>query len=126
MTTPLMNMTAEDWKRIDDNMAAELRKNPFTQFTIWDDTQARRAVLNAIVAQSSEGPRSYGRRGWSPIQKMAAQGNAVNRGDRALYNAARQALMRQKRAAADIAEKFSPEAATEIRALPDMPEWSEK
>jgi hypothetical protein len=65
-----------------------------------------------------KGARESARRG--------QEDDAVRRTDRRFFDAARKQAMDEREACIAIAAKFSKRAAAALRALPPLPEWSEK
>ena len=93
--------------------------------TLWEDRDSRIRTLRSVGAAFLTPPiyRSEAKRR-SPVENMRTQGHAIRAADERLFNAARQVWMRERRRCAEIAAKYSPQAAEEIRSLPEIPEWS--
>lgn len=98
-------------------------QSPFDK-TLFSDSVSRMRLLNAISAAANRGTYYFQGHRMSAGESSLMRATALREADQALFNAARLAILRERKACAEIAGQHSPEAAAAILSRPAPEPWS--
>lgn len=97
-------------------------ESPFDK-TLFSDSVSRMRLLNAISAAANRGTYYFQGHRMSAGESSRMRAAALREADQALFNAARLVLLRERRACAEIAAKYSLAAAAIILCRGEPEPW---
>lgn len=101
---------------------SSVSESPFDK-TLFSDSVSRMRLLNAISAAANRGTYYFQGHRMSAGESSRMRAAALREADQALFNAARLVILRERKACAEIAGKYSPAAAGEILSRGEPEAW---